>query len=263
SSSSDSPSSKTACAACSPRATAAHARSDATSPGSRAATATAHSPSRSCVRPWGSTRIGCDVGCARPLGSPTSCASPGADMLHLASSTGRAWLARALTHLDDVLVDHAHREKKAASTAVSLLFRYPERAELLGPLARLARDELRHFEQVVDRLRARGIPLRRQRPSPYASELLAAVRPVEPERLLDTLLCMALIEARSCERLQLLADAVPDGDLAALFTSLLASEARHHRAYVDLAERIAPASEVQARLGGVGTAEAARAESRP
>src|SRR5262249_58425702 len=102
--------------------------------------------------------------------------------------------------LDEILVDHAHCEKKAASTAVSLLFRYPERADLLGPLARLARDELRHFEQVVSRLRARGIPLRRQRPSPYASELLVAVRPGEPERLLATLLCMALIQARSCER---------------------------------------------------------------
>src|SRR5262245_51791922 len=137
-------------------------------------------------------------------------------MLHLASSTSRAWLARALTHLDDVLVDHAHCEEKATSTAVSLLLSYTELAELRGPLARLARSELRHFEQVVDRLRARGIPLRRQRPSPYASELLAAVRPAEPDRLLDTLLCMALIEARSCERLRLLADAVADDDLASL-----------------------------------------------
>jgi len=178
-------------------------------------------------------------------------------MLHLASSTGRAWLARALTQIDDVLVDHAHCEKKAASTAVSMLFRYPDRTELLGPLARLARDELRHFEQVVDRLRARGIPLRRQRPSPYASELLAAVRPEEPGRLLDTLLCMALIEARSCERLQLLADAVADGDLAALFGGLLASEARHHRTYVDLAERVAPAETVRARLEELARHEAA------
>ena len=184
-------------------------------------------------------------------------------MLGLAAQTDPAWLARALAHLDDVLVDHAHCEKKAASTAVSLLFRYPERAELLGPLARLARDELRHFEQVVERLRARGIPLRRQRPSPYASELLSAVRPAEPERLLDTLLCMALIEARSCERLQLLATSVTDGDLAALFASLLASEARHHRAYVDLAERIAPASEVQARLGELARHEAAVLERAP
>jgi tRNA-(ms[2]io[6]A)-hydroxylase len=184
-------------------------------------------------------------------------------MLHLASKTGRAWLARALTQLDDVLVDHAHSEKKAASTAVSLLFRYPERTELLRPLARLARDELRHFEQVVDRLRARDIPLRRQRPSPYAAELLAAVRRAEPERLLDTLLCMALIEARSCERLQLLAESVLDDDLASLFGGLLASEARHHRTYLDLAERVVPADAVRVRLEELARHEAAVLERAP
>ncbi|HJW69743.1 MAG TPA: tRNA-(ms[2]io[6]A)-hydroxylase [Candidatus Binatia bacterium] len=184
-------------------------------------------------------------------------------MLHLASSTGPAWLARALTHIDDVLVDHAHCEKKAASTAVSMLFRYPERAELLGPLARLARDELQHFEQVVEILMARAIPLRRQRPSPYAADLLAAVRPTEPERLLDTLLCMALIEARSCERLQLLADAVADADLASLFGGLLASEARHHRTYVDLAERVATPEAVRVRLEELARHEAAAIERAP
>ena len=184
-------------------------------------------------------------------------------MLHLASTTGRAWLARALTQIDDVLVDHAHCEKKAASTAVSMLFRYPERAELLGPLARLARDELRHFEQVVELLAARGIPLRRQRPSPYAAELLAAVRSTEPERLLDTLLCMALIEARSCERLRLLADAVAEDDLASLFGGLLASEARHHRTYVDLAERVAPPEAVRVRLEELARHEAAVLERAP
>src|SRR4029453_11362516 len=85
------------------------------------------------------------------------------------------------------------------------------------------REELEHFEQVVEHLQARGIRLARQRPSPYASELLAAGRGDEPARLLDTLLCMALIEARSCERLQLLAESVPDTGLAGLFRGFLAS----------------------------------------
>src|SRR4029450_6237556 len=168
-------------------------------------------------------------------------------MLHLASTTSPAWVARALAHLDEILVDHAHCEKKAASTAVSLLFRYPERAELLAPLARLAREELEHFEQVLAHLTARGVPLTRQRPSPYAAELMAAVRAEEPERLLDPLLCMALIEARSCERLQLLAEAVPDAVLGRLFTSLLASEGGHHGAYVALAERVAAMAAVAER----------------
>lgn len=178
-------------------------------------------------------------------------------MLHLASTTGPAWLARALAHLDDVLVDHAHCEKKAASTALSLLFRYPERTELLRPLSRLAREELRHFERVVDALVRRGIDPGRQVPSPYAAQLMAAVRPEEPARLLDTLLCMGLIEARSCERFQLLAGAVPDPGLADLFGGLLASEARHHRTYVALASQVAPAAEVRDRLAELARHEAA------
>ncbi len=178
-------------------------------------------------------------------------------MLHLGSSTGSAWLARALAHLDEILVDHAHCEKKAASTALSLLFRYPEQTVLLAPLARLARDELAHFEEVLERLKARGLGLRRQRPSPYAAELLAGIRAAEPGRLVDTLLCMALIEARSCERLQLLAGSVEDADLAALFAGLVAGEARHHRAYVELAERIAPQDEVSRRLDELARHEAA------
>ena len=184
-------------------------------------------------------------------------------MLHLASTTDTAWLARALAHLDEILVDHAHCEKKAASTALSLLFRYPEQVELLTPLARLAREELAHFEEVLDRLRARGLGLRRQRPSPYASELMAGVRAAEPGRLVDTLLCMALIEARSCERLQLLAGAVEDGELAAFFGGLVAGEARHHRAYVDLAERVAPVGEVSRRLDELARHEASVLASVP
>ena len=184
-------------------------------------------------------------------------------MLHLASTTDTAWITRALAHLDEILVDHAHCEKKAASTALSLLFRYPEQSELLIPLARLAREELAHFEDVLDRLRARGIGLYRQRPSPYASGLMAGVRAAEPGRLVDTLLCMALIEARSCERLQLLAGAVEDGELAAFFGGLVAGEARHHRAYVDLAERVAPVGEVSRRLDELARHEASVLASVP
>jgi tRNA-(ms[2]io[6]A)-hydroxylase len=178
-------------------------------------------------------------------------------MLPLASTTGDAWLTRALGHLDEILVDHAHCEKKAASTALSLLFRYPERGALLAPIARLAREELRHFEQVLAVLQERGIALTRQHPSPYAGELLAAVRHDEPARLVDMLLCMSLIEARSCERLELLAGAVPDARLAAFLGGLLASEARHHRTYVRLAEEVAPAPEVRERLVTLAQHEAA------
>ncbi len=155
-----------------------------------------------------------------------------------------------LDHLDELLLDHAHLEKKAAGTAVTLLFRYPERRVLQEPLARLAREELVHFEQVLAQLDRRGVAFRPLRPGPYAGRLHAAVRDSEPERLLDTLLVAALIEARSCERLGLLAVALPDVDttLAALYRGLLEAEARHHGEYVRLALALFPEPEVRRRL---------------
>jgi tRNA-(ms[2]io[6]A)-hydroxylase len=184
-------------------------------------------------------------------------------VLRLASTTDRAWLTRALADLDEILLDHAHCEKKAASTALSLLFKYPGHGALLPALSRLAREELRHFEEVLAHLAARRVPFRHQVPSPYAGELMKAIRPREPERLLDTLLCLALIEARSCERMGLLADAVDDPALAGLYRGLLASEARHHGTYVELATRVAPEPEVHARLREIALHEAAVLEAAP
>jgi tRNA-(ms[2]io[6]A)-hydroxylase len=184
-------------------------------------------------------------------------------MLGLAAPSSPAWLARALAHLEEVLVDHAHCEKKAASTAVSLLFRYADRPALLPVLSALAREELGHFEAMLGLLARRGIAYRRLTPSPYAAELLAAVRPEEPERLLDTLLCLSLIEARSCERMRLLADAVDDAELAGFYRGLLASEARHHQEYVDLATTVAPAATVRARLAELARHEAAVIAAAP
>jgi len=177
-------------------------------------------------------------------------------MLHLASSTDPAWVARAVRDLDEVLVDHAHCEKKAASTALSLLFRYPERPELGLALSALAREELVHFERVLRVLVARGVPFRHQRPGPYAAALLSAVRATEPDRLVDTLLCMALIEARSCERMHLLGEACADAEVATLYRELLASEARHHATYVALACRVRPADAVERRLRELAAHEA-------
>ena len=184
-------------------------------------------------------------------------------MLGLAAPSSPAWLARALAHLDQVLVDHAHCEKKAASTAVSLLFRYPERTALLPVLSALAREELAHFEQVLAILARRGIAYGRLTPSPYASDLLTAVRSQEPERLADTLLCLALIEARSCERMRLLSEAVPDAELASFYRGLLASEARHHQSYLALAATVLPETVVRARLAELAAHEAAVIAAAP
>lgn len=178
-------------------------------------------------------------------------------MLNLKSDTAAEWLERALGDIDEILIDHAHCEKKAASTALSLIFRYPEQTHMLQPLSELAREELSHFEIVLELLAKRGVPFVRQKPSPYAGQLLTCVRTHEPERLIDTLLCCSLIEARSCERMQLLADHLKDEELAQLYRSLLASEARHHGTYVGLAAKIMDESLVRERLKEIAAHEAA------
>ena len=168
-------------------------------------------------------------------------------MLGLAAPSSPDWLARALAHLDEVLIDHAHCEKKAASTAVSLLFRYPDRVAMLPVLSALAREELAHFEQVLALLAKRGIAYGRLKPGPYATELLAVVRPQEPERLVDTLLCLSLIEARSCERFTRLAEVVDDPEVSDLLEDLGPAEARHWRMFHGLAARLIPADVLDER----------------
>jgi tRNA-(ms[2]io[6]A)-hydroxylase len=177
-------------------------------------------------------------------------------MLSLASSTEPAWTARALGSLDEILIDHAHCEKKAAGMAVRLLFSYPHHDFLQEPLSRLAREELAHFEEVLAALHARGMRLRPQRPAPYAGRLRERVRHGEPERLVDLLLCNALIEARSCERFGLLARAVGEPTLARFYSGLHEAEARHHRMDLDLASEVLPRERVRARLDELAGHEA-------
>jgi tRNA-(ms[2]io[6]A)-hydroxylase len=178
-------------------------------------------------------------------------------MLNLAVSTEPGWARRALAEPGELLLDHAHCEKKAAGVAIRLLFQYPQHAFLQTPLSRLAREELGHFEQVLGLLASRGIAFRRQRPSPYAGRLKQLVRDGEPERLLDLLLCCALIEARSCERMEHLGAATDDPELAEFYRGLHAAEARHHGLYLGLARELAGADAVANRLAELAQHEAA------
>lgn len=177
-------------------------------------------------------------------------------MLNLAAPTRPDWIDQARADLDTVLLDHAHCEKKAASTAMNLIFRYVEEPGLMAPLSALAREELAHFELMLRVLERRGVAFRRIEPSPYAARLLKAARKDEPLRLLDTLLCCSLIEARSCERMKLLAEHVEDPEIAALYRSLLASEARHHHGYVELATERFGREVTRARLVELAAHEA-------
>lgn len=176
-------------------------------------------------------------------------------MLSLQSETPPAWVDTLVPVLDEVLVDHAHCEKKAASTALALLFRYPDHEAILRPLSELAREELRHFEAVLDLLQDRGIAFGRQVPSAYAKRLHAAIRKGE-HHLVDTLLVCALIEARSCERMKLLSENLQDAELAAFYGELLTSEARHFTTYLHLAERFSTREAVRQRLEQLAAHEA-------
>jgi tRNA-(ms[2]io[6]A)-hydroxylase len=177
-------------------------------------------------------------------------------VLRLASATDPVWAIYAAEHLDEILVDHAHCEKKAAGAALTLLFQYPDEPALQAPLAALAREELAHFEAVLAQLAARGVGFGRQHASPYAGKLRSASRAEEPARLVDTLLCAALIEARSCERLGLLAKALPDPALARFYDALHEAEARHHGVYVDLACTVGCRDDVAKRLSELAAHEA-------
>ena len=161
--------------------------------------------------------------------------------------TPRAWIDWALANPGILLVDHANCEKKAASTALNLMYRYVGHHRLLTRLSRLAREELRHFEQVIALMKARGIEYPQMTASRYAGELHRLVRTHEPARLVDTLLVGAIIEARSCERFAALVPEL-DQQLAGFYASLLKSESRHFLDYLKLAQELGSVTEVEQRL---------------
>jgi tRNA-(ms[2]io[6]A)-hydroxylase len=161
--------------------------------------------------------------------------------------TPQAWVDSALANQDLLLVDHANCEKKAASTALNLLYRYVDHHTLLSRLSKLAREELRHFEQVIAIMKQRGIDYPQLSASRYAAGLFQLARREEPGRLVDTLLIGGIIEARSCERFAALAPHL-DAELSAFYLSLLKSESRHFMDYLKLARGVADEEEVAGRL---------------
>ena len=165
----------------------------------------------------------------------------------LPCATPPSWIEWALANPEILLVDHANCEKKAASTALNLMYRYVDHYRLLSRLSRLAREELRHFEQVIALMKARGVAYPQLTAARYAGELRKLVRSHEPGRLVDTLLVGAIIEARSCERFAALVP-VLDDELAGFYASLLKSESRHYMDYLKLAVELGSADQVAARL---------------
>jgi tRNA 2-(methylsulfanyl)-N6-isopentenyladenosine37 hydroxylase len=170
--------------------------------------------------------------------------------------TPAAWVARACALPDVLLIDHANCEKKAASTALALMFAYAEDLELADKMSRLAREELRHYEQVVKLVRALKIVPQRLAPGRYATRMRRLVAASEPQREVDLMICGAFIEARSCERFAALGGAIGE-PLGELFRGLHAAEARHYKVYLGLAERAAARAgvELAPRIAGFAALE--------
>jgi tRNA 2-(methylsulfanyl)-N6-isopentenyladenosine37 hydroxylase len=166
----------------------------------------------------------------------------------ICQATSSAWLNQALENVNIILLDHSHCELKAANNALNLIFRYSSYPKLIESLTAIAKEELEHFSQVNKILADRQIPPAPLTPPPYAAGLKKQIRSNGPERLLDSLLVACLIEARSHERLGLLAEHLPDPKLAAFYRSLMASEARHFGAFWSLADTYFDRALVQTRL---------------
>ena len=157
------------------------------------------------------------------------------------------WIENALENPSLMLIDHANCEKKAASTAISLINRYTDNFELLNKMSRLAREEMRHFEQVIAIIKRRGIEYAYVSASRYAAGLRELARKDDPGKLIDVLVIGAFIEARSCERFARLAPHL-DEELAQFYGSLLKSEGRHYQDYLGLAKKAAGGESIDDRI---------------
>lgn len=174
----------------------------------------------------------------------------------LGCNTPEAWLHEATQNLDVLLIDHANCEKKAAATAMNLMYRYVDRPDLLRKMSQLAREELLHFEQVVNLMQERGVAYLHMGPARYASGLRDHIRTHEPAKLVDTMIVGAFVEARSCERFAALLPLL-DNDISRFYRSLLKSESRHFEDYLslaglyadeDIAPRVSMFREIEAQL---------------
>lgn len=182
------------------------------------------------------------------------------DALPLVATDPR-WIGIALADLDAVHADHLHCERKAAQSALSLIRSYPQHTDLVTAMARLAHDETRHVVQVSQLMTRRGQPAAYDFGDDYAAKLREHIRKGEPKLLLDRLLVFAVIEGRSAERLQLLADALEDPKSRDLYASLATAEVRHRDIFLALARDADPAG-WRARAGELATIEAEILENR-
>lgn len=170
--------------------------------------------------------------------------------LGLELPTDPRWVNIAEMNIGDILIDHAYCEQKAASSCISLIVQYADKAKLVEVLTPVVAEEWGHFQRVLKELNKRGIPLGRQRKDDYVNQLRSRLRRSigdQKEQLMDNLLINALIEARSCERFKLLSEHIADEGLRKFYRELMISEAGHYRSFIELAETYLPAKRVRER----------------
>ena len=180
---------------------------------------------------------------------------PSSHIKYLSSLTSDDWINLALSNPIEILIDHAHCERKAAGVAIQLIFRYPAEPNLAEVLSPIAREELEHFEKILYFLKDLGHSLKAIKPPPYGAELAKSIRKEEPNRMLDSFLIAGLIEARSHERLSLLALNSENKSFKFMYESLLESEARHFGIYCKLANSKFPKEETYKRLDELSKVE--------
>lgn len=179
-------------------------------------------------------------------------------VLGLELPTDPRWVNIAEKNIEDILVDHAYCEQKAASSCISLIVLYPEREELVEMLTPVVAEEWGHFERVLEELKKRGFSLGRQRKDEYVNQLGKIIKKggSREDQLVEKLLINALIEARSCERFRLLWKNIGDKELSKFYYELMVSEANHYKNFIKLAKQYLPVEKVENRWQEILTAEA-------
>jgi tRNA-(ms[2]io[6]A)-hydroxylase len=169
--------------------------------------------------------------------------------LGLELPTDPRWINIAEKNIEDILVDHAYCEQKAASSCISLIVQYPDKDELVEALIPVVAEEWAHFERVVEELKKRGFSLGHQRKDEYVEKLAGIQRKGggREQQLVEKLLMNALIEARSCERFKILWKNIPDEELSKFYYELMVSEAQHYKNFLQLAKRYMPEEKVMER----------------
>lgn len=184
-------------------------------------------------------------------------------MFKLRIATRPEWVNAVLADFNAFLLDHAACERKASTTGMAFVVRYPDRTELLEPMIELAREELEHFHQVYRIIAQRGLRLTGDEKDPYVSKLLSFLRTGRDERLLDRLLVAGVVESRGCERFGLVAQALPEGELKQFYMDITRAEARHHGLFLRLARIYFDDSAIEPRLAELLDTEAQLVDGLP